>query len=96
MPTHAEAMPTQPAPTDRTTDDWFRQRRGFQLEIARRIMGVEELDDDTMLAWVSAGHAKRFADIVDASTDAGQEIRRLIVEDRAAARDRVQQQMVLH
>lgn len=96
MPTHAEAMPTQPAPADRGADDWFRQRRGFQLEIARRIMGVKELDDDTMLAWVSAGHAKRFADIVDAATDAGQETRRLIAEDRATALDRVQQQMTLH
>lgn len=89
-------MPSQSTPSDRNAHDWFRLRRDFQLEMTRRVMNAAEIDDDIVLAWVAAGHAQRFADIVDASTDAGREIRRLITEDREAALNRVQQQMTLH
>lgn len=95
-PPHTEAMPVTPTPPDRNTDDWFRLRRDFQLEVTRRVMNTMDLDDGIILAWVAAGHAKRFADVVDASTDEGREIRRLIMEDREAALDRVQRRMTLH
>lgn len=66
----------------------------FQLELAYRMMGVTELNDATLNAWVAQGHAKRFADIVDATDADGAEIRRLIVGDRAAALERVRQRML--
>lgn len=94
-PPHVEAV--QPAVPDRAADDaqrWFAQRMDFQLEVARRMMNVTELDDATLNAWVTQGLAKSFADIVDATDAEGAEIRRLIVEDRAAALERVRQRML--
>lgn len=94
-PPHVEAI--QPAVPDRAADDaqrWFAKRMDFQLEVARRMMSVTELDDATLNAWVAQGLAKSFADIVDATDTDGAEIRRLIVEDRAAALERVRQRML--
>lgn len=94
-PPHVEAV--QPAVPDRAADDaqrWFAQRMDFQLEVARRMMSVTELDDATLNAWVAQGLAKSFADIVDSTDADGAEIRRLIVEDRAAALERVRQRML--
>lgn len=94
-PPHVEAI--QPAVPDRAADDaqrWFAQRMDFQLEVARRMMSVTELDDATLNAWVAQGLAKSFADIVDATDADGAEIRRLIIEDRAAAIERVRQRML--
>lgn len=94
-PPHVEAV--QPAVPDRAADDaqrWFAQRMDFQLEVARRMMSVTELDDATLNTWVAQGLAKSFADIVDATDADGAEIRRLIVEDRTAALERVRQRML--
>lgn len=94
-PPHVEAV--QPAVPDRAADDaqrWFEQRMNFQLEVTRRMMNVTELNDAVLNAWVAQGYAKSFADIVDATDPDGAEIRRLIVEDRAAALERVQQRML--
>lgn len=94
-PPHVEAV--QPAVPDRAADDaqrWFAQRMDFQLELTRRMMGVTELDDATIGAWVTQGYAKSFADIVDAQDAEGEEIRRLIVEDRTAALERMRQRLL--
>jgi len=81
---------------DRAADDarrWFTQRMDFQLELARRMMRAERLNDDAMMQWANL-HAANFADIVDAKGKEGEAIRRLIQEDPEAAYAQVQQRML--
>lgn len=95
-PSHlTEHPPVQPTPPERSGRDnaWFKLRMDFQMELARRMMHVKELDDAAMMEWTNT-HAARFAVVVDAKWPEGKELRRLIREDREAAFERVLQQML--
>jgi hypothetical protein len=84
----------QPTGPDPAVEAWFRTRMDFQIALMQRLLGTDDLGNAKFERWVAEGYAKSFADIVDAQNADGEEIRRLIIEDRAAALGRVRERMM--